>query len=70
VRGEGEEGKVIMADNPMTAVATAGHEGTHDGQEVVVDQGEVENKNGSRQIVNGNEAGQISGLKWISWCQH
>lgn len=63
-----------MADNPVTTVATAGHEGAHDGQEVVQgdqgDQGEVDHKNGSIEIVNSNEAGQVSGLEWISRCQH
>jgi len=62
-----------MADNPVTTVATAGHEGAHDGQKIdqgEVYQGEVDHKNGSGQIVNSNEAGQVSGLKWISWCQH
>ena len=59
-----------MTHNPVTSVTAAGHEGTHDGQQVEVDQGEVDQKNRSVQIVNSYEADQVSGLKWISWCQH
>ena len=47
----------------MAAGAAAGEEGTHGGEEVEVGQGDGDDQDWDSQVVDGDETGQVPGLK-------